>query len=58
VNAQQRLPRERPPEPVGEQPMERADAERADRQPPDVLRLERSLELRGLRPFDEPPGQE
>ena len=38
--------------------MERADAERADRQPLDALRLERLLELRRLRSVDEPPGEQ
>jgi hypothetical protein len=38
--------------------MERADAEGPYRQPLDALRLECSLELRRLRSFDDPPGQE
>ena len=58
VDAEQRLPREGPAEPVAQEPVDRADAERSHRQPPDALRAERLLEPRRLRPLDEPPGEQ
>ena len=58
VDAEQRLAREGPAEPVAQEPMERADAERSHRQPLDALRAERLLESRRLRSVDEPPGEQ
>ena len=58
VDAEQRLPRERPAESVAKQPMERADAERPNRQPLDSLRTERLLDPRRLPSVDEPPGEQ
>ena len=49
VDAEQRLTRERPAEPVAQQLMERTDAERPHPQLPDALRTERLLEHRRLR---------
>ena len=58
VDAKQRLAREGPPETVVQQPMERADAERPNRQALDALRIQRLLERRRLRAVDEPPGEQ
>ena len=58
MDAEQCLAREGPAEPVAQQPMERADAERPHRQPLDALRTERLLESRLLRSVDEPPGEQ
>ena len=58
VDAEQRLASERPPQAVVQEPMERADAERTDRQPLQALRCERLLELRRLGPVGEPPGEQ
>ena len=58
MDAEQRLPREGPVEPVVQEAVQRADAERPDRQPPDALLLERLFELRRPRAFPEPPREQ
>ena len=58
VDAEQRLAGERPAEPVPQEPMERADAERPHRQAPDGLRAERPLESRRLLRRRAPPGEQ
>ena len=58
VDAEQRLAGERPPETVAQQPMERADAERSNRQPLDALRIQRLLQPGRLGASDEPPGEQ
>ena len=58
VDAEQRLAAERPPETVAQQPMERADAERSNRQPLDAPRLQRLLQPGRLGAGDKPPGEQ
>ena len=58
VDAEQRLAGERPPETVVQQPMERADAERSNRQPLDAPRIQRLLQPGRLGASDEPPGEQ
>lgn len=58
VDAEQRLAREGPPEPVAEQPMERADAERSHRQPLDAFWAERMLESWRVRSSNDPPREQ
>ena len=58
MDAEQRLAREGPAEPVAQEPVERADAERPHRQPLDALGAERLLEPRRLRSVADPPGEQ
>ena len=58
VDAEQRLPREGSVEPVEQEAVQGADAERPDRQPPDALLLERLFELGRAWAFPEPPRQQ
>jgi hypothetical protein len=58
VDAEQRLTREGPTEPVAQEPVERAGAERPHAQPLDPLRIERLLDRRRLRSVNEPPGEQ
>ena len=53
VNAQQRLPRERPPEPVVQEPVKCACTQRPDGHVLDALRRQRLLEPRRLIPVDD-----
>jgi hypothetical protein len=56
VELEQRLAREWPAEPVEEQPMQRADAQRRDRETPDSLRAECRLDARARRRVADPLG--
>jgi len=58
VDAEQRLACEGPVEPVAQERVERADAERSHRQPLDALRAERVLQLRRLGAVDAPSGEQ
>ena len=58
VDAKQGLMREGPVEPVAQEPMERADAERAHSQPLDAVCSERPLELRRLRVVGQAAGEQ
>ena len=58
MDAEQRLAGERPPETVVQQPMERADAERSNRQPLDAPRIQRLLQPGRLGAGDRPPGEQ
>jgi hypothetical protein len=58
VNPEQRLAREGPMHAVAQEYVERTDAQRPERQPPDVLLCERPLDLRRLRAVRVPPRQQ
>jgi hypothetical protein len=58
VNAEQRLARERPAEPVAQQLVECANAERSYRQALDRLLTEGTVESWWLRSANETPGQQ
>ena len=58
VDPQQRLAGEGRAEPVAQEPVQRAEAERSHAQPLHGLHTERRLERRRLRSFDDPPGEQ
>jgi hypothetical protein len=58
VDPEQCLAREGPAEPVAQEAVKRADAERSDRQSLDALRTKGLLEFRRLRFVDNSPGEE
>jgi len=58
VDAEQGLAREGPAEPVAQEPMKRARAERSQRQPLHILRTQRVLEPRRLRSVTDPAGEQ
>jgi hypothetical protein len=58
VNAEQGLARESPTEPIMQEAVEPADAQRNNGQMLHVLLAERMLEIRGLGLVGKPPGQQ